>query len=314
MELIVYEKVNFVKNKDDVHKTLVNYFPQNMLKGIVINEFGWKSIVADINDSLICNFPRDAEKYKNLQQERSVTGCLGSKLTIEMPNRLRVEQGEYPFFLHRKIKGDYLDGVSFAHLNSAEQTAFLDSISDFFVLFHSVQPTSLIENNIIHPYKILFDDQEEISRNLIPYFSADKQRDIKSILKLYQNELQNDTEQVFCYNDFHGYNIVVGKDKRLKGVFDFDKVAINNRILDLRKVTLNYGWETGLELVNMYNAKTDNKIDIEKFKLYTVATHLCEFSWMHEINPDILKNIKSVNFSRHVNSLYAEMLKLRGRE
>lgn len=84
----------------------------------------------------------------------------------------------------------------------------------------------------------------------------------------------------------------------MKGVFDFDEMAIRDFHFEFREVLLRYEEKYVIEVINYYKEITHREVDMEKVWLLHIVWYMWEYSRMIA-NPDKIAGIEGLDVEFH---------------
>ena len=263
-----------------LRNSILRVFPDFRKAEFKYNRSGWTSVVVDINNEYICKFPRTEQKFAFLKTENLIIEKLARAFPkIEFPQR-RFVDSDIPFFIHKKLSGEFIDVDRYNRLTALEQDNFIDSIADFFVGLHRLPVDEF--KDIVKNKDEELPDWDILHLALKTDFNAAEMKKISSIIDKFSN-LDDKALKVVGYYDFHAYNTLFDADtKKLQGIFDFDEVAIGTAKFDLREVFLNYNMEIGTAVLDAYNKKASNPVSLEIVKLSLIGWSFVEYMNMKQ--------------------------------
>lgn len=294
----------FTDNKEVLTNRLKVCLPNINSSNLKFIFTGWTAVIVDIDNEYIAKFPRDVEKLNWLLKEKNIINVLKKHiLNLELPDR-QLFDGDIPFFLHQKLKGEQLDNEILKTCSSSQQINFLKGVANFFFNIHCI-PNGELQNLIPLTENNL--DQTKILKILENEFDPQSLKLAELWLEKANKIIINPNDIKVGYFDFHGGNITVDPiSKKLLGVFDFDEMSIRDFHFDFREFLLRYDKEFLIELVKQYELLSKRTLSIDKIFTYHVAWYLWEYSKMLK-NKALLKNISGLDYGFHKNKLLSDM-------
>ncbi len=211
--------------------------------------------VIDVNDEYIVRFPKEAslkdgksQSLEDLKAESEITKSISPYINKTKISTISVVDSQFPFAVHKKIKGNKLTQKDFSKLTDEQRSLYAKDLAVFLAELHAV-PLD----------KVILPDRKE--------FNFDNTTEIQQTLGKYDIYLHQNTNQtqdlVCCHNDMHAGNVGVDLSKQhiLQGVFDFGMCGVAKRSSDFYKI---FGFDKNLcnEVIEQYNKISPQKVDI----------------------------------------------------
>lgn len=299
IKLMLLNSKKFLNTRHDIMEVLIKRLTSLNIKNGKFIFSGWTSIIVDIDDKHIVKFPRNDESLNWLMNEKNIINVLKQSISLSFPAR-KFYDGISPFFLHKKLKGLLLDEQQLSKGTKSQKEKFLMSVAFFFNQIHSI-PIEKLSSLI--PTLIKIPQESDIIPNFKKNFSVNDVNKAIGLIKQAQKIKPKDSDYVVGYFDFHGGNIVANKKTyKLRGIFDFDEVAIRDYHFEFREVLLRYDEKYVLELIRFYESISSRKVDINKVWLYHIVWYMWEYSKMVS-NPDKIACIKDVDIDFHKDKI-----------
>ncbi len=208
-------------------KAMINSdYPNFNIKSVKALKAGWDNFVVEVNKEYIFRFPKN--KDFSLDKEIKILKRLQDKVTLEIPVYEYIGKSSM-FVGYKKIVGSPLSLNAIKSLDGKSRGLLEKDIATFLYEFHSALPIGKIKSLGLkkdsHYWRPLV-----IKKNVIGKLKNQDLSDfIEMILGRYLTMNLDGSSLVVAYNDLHGNNLAFNKKKkRLRGVFDFSDVAIEN--------------------------------------------------------------------------------------
>lgn len=208
-------------------KAIINSdYPDFDIKSIKTLKAGWDNFVVEVNKEYIFRFPKN--KDFSLDNEVKILKSLKDRITLDIPVYEYIGKGSL-FVGYKKIVGSPLSLNAIKLLDSKSRSILEKDIATFLYEFHSALPIkktkSLGLKKDSHYWRPLVIKKKVIGK----LKNQDLSDFIEMILGRYLDANQDNSDLVVAYNDLHGNNLAFDKKKmKLKGIFDFSDVAIEN--------------------------------------------------------------------------------------
>lgn len=284
-------------DENAIKEAILKAFPHFKDSQMSFNHRGWTSVIVDIDDTYICKFPRNQEKYEHLKNEHQMISLLKKNISgFEFPERTHVDAG-VPFFIHKKIKGEHLPLEAYQKADDKQKQAFKDSVVDFLVQMHNLRVEDFkscipVKNEKLPPLTEL----EPVLEGDFPGNASNK---AKKILRDF-NAAASARKLVVGHYDMHGYNFVVDPTtKKVIGVFDFDEVAIGSAEFDLRELPLHYGPNVGREIIETYNKKAKCPVNMDTLEALHQGWSLYEYVRTKKRLDGDLKDVDQIDMDEY---------------
>ena len=235
---------------------------------------GWSSYAFTIDNDKIVRIPKkNIDGYK---KEEKILHYLKDKISFEIPEVKVVEKINFSYALHKKLNGKKWDEETFKNLSKKEKNLFCFDIAKFLSEIHSVnikEASKITDLTSIHiPNKKSFEYLEE-------FFSKDEIFILKDVVEKLDN---SPIDAVLIHDDFQKTNSLVNENHRLKGIFDFNNVCIDDRYFDFTHI---YNKDY-LELLNItishYKKLTGIEISLEKVKRFNLRSCVYNLAYLKE--------------------------------
>ena len=264
----------------ELASSIVKVFPKFEGAKFKYNRCGWTSVIVDIDDEYICKFPRTEQKLAFLKTENLIIEKFARAFPeITFPQRKFINS-DIPFYIHKKLQGEFITVEKYNRLNTAEREIFADEVASFFARLHRLPVAEF--QNLLPGKNEKLPNTDTLLSTLKTDFNAEE---IKKILKIIDDfsNLDEWSSQVVGYYDFHAHNILFNpQNLKLCGIFDFDEVAIGTAKFDLREIFLNYNEEIGYKVVAAYNRKASHSVPPEVVKTSLVGWSFAEYMNMKQ--------------------------------
>lgn len=198
------------------------------------------------NEEYVYKFPRTSFSTFTVNKERFITNSLRSHLFCQIPNITIENHNGRPFVVYKSIKGSNMSDVTF---NEAEMISLAKELAEFLIDFHSIPPES-----ISYDIGTKRDSLDKFCRD---FDYAPKFAEIENILK----------EKTLIHGDFHRSNIILDKNKKLKGVLDFATVSVGSKYFDIGHMIFSMTHRFNEIFLDEYEKISKCKIDTDKIKL-----------------------------------------------
>ncbi len=300
----------FSSHENVLQDEILKNFPEFRNSKFCFNHKGWTSVIVDIDNKYICKFPRDFNKLSFLLKENKLISLLEKNIShLIFPKRTFINT-DLPFFIHKKIKGDFFTCEKYYGSSLKEQSNFINSMANFFYCIHNLKVEDFED---ILPKKLEhLDNIENILYILENDFSKQDFLYGQKILENFQALDALTPKIVVGYYDMHPHNCLVDSNKNLISVFDFDEMAIGTVKFDLRELLLNYDKTIGNEIIQRYNLKTNNSITQNEINTALVAWSFYEYRNMKIKLTNELKEVENVDlniFKQEVSQMIKEYAK-----
>ncbi len=211
--------------------------------------------VMDVDDKYIVRFPKKAtlkdgksQSLEDLRLESTITTGISPYVSKTKISAVSVVDGEFPFAVHEKIKGNKLTKKDFQDLTDEQRSLFARDLAVFFAELHAV-PLG----------KVILPDRKDLNLDN----KAEAQQTLDKYGISLNNKANKQQDLVCCHNDIHAGNIGVdlSKPNILQGVFDFGMCGVTERSCDFYKV---FDFDKNLckEVIEEYNKISSQKVDI----------------------------------------------------
>lgn len=264
----------------EMQNSILKAFPDFNESEFKFNHNGWTSVVVDINNEYICKFPRTEQKLAFLKTENLIIEKFVRAFPeIEFPQRKFIDS-DIPFFIHKKLSGEFIDVDKYNQLTHSEQENVVDGIASFFVKLHQLPIVEF--QDLVKSKNERLPDLDTLYSVLKSDFNATEMKKISNIIDRFTH-LEDKASKVVGYYDFHAHNVLFDiNTKKLSGIFDFDEVAIGSAKFDLREIFLNYDMAIGTAVLNAYNKKASNYVSPESVKLSLIGWSFVEYMNMKQ--------------------------------
>jgi len=217
----------------------VNKLPLNKLKTIIKSDYpdfsiksvktlkgGWDNFVIEINKTYIFRFPK--RKDFVFDKEIKILKAINGRITLDVPVYEFIGR-KVPYVGYKKIIGQPLSFNTLKSLGVKNRHILARDIANFFYEFHFALPVSRAGRfglkKDINSWRPLV-----IKKKIIGRLKNKELSDfIEVILNKYSDSKKQDFNLVVAYNDLSGDNMAFNrKSGRIKGIFDFSDVAIED--------------------------------------------------------------------------------------
>lgn len=277
--------------KEKIKEQIQKLFPN---EEIIIENDGWASYAFTVGDKIV----RVPKKYiESYQKEEKILDFIRNDISVEIPKVKFVVKDNISYAIHKKIEGENWNIHTYEKLNSEGQDLFCYDVANFFAELHKIPVENVAGILKEFDYERSL-TQEQIHRYLKDDFSKEEREKIYNLLKEVES-LKDDL--VFTHQDFHDHNIVVDKNHRLKGVFDFGNCGIDDRCLDFHSLYNPVYLEFLKKVIDYYEKITDIKVDIEKIRKLKEVGCIYALGYLGEY-PDLKKNMKD-QWNKNIDKL-----------
>lgn len=250
-----------------VKRIVKSDYPDFIIKSIKPLKGGWDNFVFEVNKNYIFRFPKKDEF--NLNKEIKVLDYLKDKITLEIPHYDLIGKS-VPYVAYKKIIGEPLTNKVIKSLTKNELDILARDIANFFSEFHNALPLKLASK-----FKLRKDGETWrpliIKKYLLKKITDKSLLDfLKQCLKDYIILRRNISSYIIAFNDLHGENIAYDKKKkRIKGVFDFSDVAIENIDREFSHL-FSADADLSLKIVNYYQKISNKKLNVKNIFINAV--------------------------------------------
>jgi len=244
-------------------------YPDFKIKSIKSLKGGCDNFVVEINKTYIFRFPKN--KDFKLAKEIKILKKIRGKITLEIPVYEFIGRNT-PYVGYRKIMGQPLSRNILDKLSLKEKNILAFDIAKFFYEFHS--SLSINESKSLGLEKNLQSWRPIVIKKKIIGKLKNKELDnfIKINLDKYLKLNKEEANLVVAYNDLHGENLAFDKKNyRLKGIFDFSDVAIEDVHREFCSL-LTLDNKLALKVIKEYEKLSGRIINIERVFIYSVIS------------------------------------------
>lgn len=217
----------FVKNLEEGKRKIIELYPQFKESNFVGDESGWCNYAIKVDNEYLFRFSRDNESYRTLQMEYNILKDLRHRLpiNIEVPNyTFNNLSSELPFVGYKMLQGEFLNEEIYKLMSIEEKSAFLNNISTFINVMHSI---SIKSNKLdfvepISNYKMRYNEFKKVC---FKYFN-DQEKDVTK--KLFENYFLDNKMTNYTPTVIHGdlsENHIILTDNGI-GIIDFGDTRI----------------------------------------------------------------------------------------
>lgn len=211
--------------------------------------------VIDVDDKYIIRFPKEAslkngksQSLEDLKAESEITKSISPYINKTKISIVSVVNSQFPFAIHKKIKGNRLTSKDFSELTDEQRNLYVRDLAAFLAELHAVP---LDKVTLPDKKEFNFENITEIQRTLSKYG-----------IYLHQNTNRSQ-DLVCCHNDIHAGNIGVDLSKQhiLQGVFDFGICGVAKRSSDFYKI---FDFDKNLcrEVIEQYNKVSTQQVNL----------------------------------------------------
>lgn len=263
-------------------------------KSVKFNHSGWTTMVVEVDETWIIKFPRNQAVYEQLKKEKSKLDAIKDYIDFDIPDRQHI-LGDYPFFIHRKLEGEHFGYVEFSKASDEQKNNFISSVASVFAQLHAIPIDEVVFSNMKHNLPEDHEMMDVLNRSFNP---AQVSVALDYLQKFRNLDVAESYQRTGLF-DFHGFNIVVDPEtKKIKGIFDFDELAVGDYYFNLREIALHYSPNVMKEVCEKYEQITQEKINQDRLDLCFRGWYIFEYVRLIK-NQDKLTGVFNVNSSRH---------------
>lgn len=225
---------------DDVHKSLLNEFPNISKKEIKFLYHGSYNVY-EVKKNFIFKFPDKTINPELLYQEKSFLDFFIPNITYKIPEPLF-----YDFISQQKYLGyEKIPGVSLSRvyekISDKKKQKLADQMASFLNELHSPKLLELFKKKFnldftLTKYKRQIEEQyEAIRKNIYPKLNIDQKKWIDELFTQYLDDNSN-FQFIPCivHSDFDTSNILVDSQTfSITGIIDFEEINVYDRAADL---------------------------------------------------------------------------------
>jgi aminoglycoside phosphotransferase (APT) family kinase protein len=130
-------------NPNELRAAILRVFPQFRNSKFTILTHSWDSVAVDVDDAMICKFPRNEKAALALHKEARLLAVIGPAVTMRVPV-MTLHEDETLFSSHDKLRGEHLE--NFADLAEAAQVNLGAELGRFYAELHSLDRATMSTN------------------------------------------------------------------------------------------------------------------------------------------------------------------------
>jgi len=273
-------KIKYLQEPYDKNtKSIISkIFPKLTVNKIDVKSFGSESVIAIINDALVCKFPKKIRGIEGIKKEHILTNFLRKKIATPIPE-IEYHNIETPFISYPFVKGKALDHICYHKFSKKQQEGFEDSMVQFFHEMHTIKQSDVKKLPISLEPWVKYKSQSIFNRCPDDIEEHIKDWLFESLKQFELLEKKEKTKKVFGHFDCHGSNIIVSPDSlALRGIIDFGFASIGNLYQDLSFLNVSSP-SIMRRVVNKYCLTTNKVLNFDMIDLHTtVIIFSCMFN------------------------------------
>ena len=251
---------------------------------------GFDSLALDINDAVICKFPRNPLAAKRLRCEAALLRMLDGRVSLPVP-QMQIHPGPPLFSRHPKLRGEHLPPSAYAALDEAARGRLGAALGQFYAQLHGVSIKTARAAGARAAQKWL--TANEIARLALPRLSAALQGPARDTLAAFAALPRDPLGQVYGFFDGHGWNMAFDFARGdLAGIYDFADSGIGERHRDFVYSSL-ISPNLTARIILEYERLTARQIDRARVTLLTGVHRLWELATAGDNLPDTQANAKA---------------------
>lgn len=202
---------------------------------VEIHDDGWDCLVLEVGNTM-AKFPRFAAAVERLRNEARTLAFAANHSAVPIPKMALVEAPELAarggppvFSVHEAIRGTPLAPPAYDAMGEAAREALARDVARTYAAFHRADPTTARRAGVPHVPR--WPDATTLYGTAETALEGDALRQAGAVLAIHETA-RSDTV-VFGHFDTHGWNMALGVDHRLRGLFDFGHAGIGALHRDL---------------------------------------------------------------------------------
>jgi aminoglycoside phosphotransferase (APT) family kinase protein len=276
---------------DSLRTAILREFPDFRNAQFTLLTTGWDSVAVDVDDQLICKFPRHEDAEKRLVKEVALLAVIRPHVTMQVPN-MRLHPGPPLFTSHPKLHGEHLTEAHHSSLSESARRLLGEHMGGFYAELHAIDQAALIEAGA-RPLKP-WSSPDDIRAKVIPVLPPDLHALAQETIAAFEALPIDPYGAIYGFFDGHGWNMAFDHaSQRLNGVYDFGDSGIGP--LHQEFIYSNFiSPDLTDRIVSAYEERTGRALDRRRIEILTGAHRLWELSELAD-NPDhrvmALKNV-----------------------
>lgn len=268
-----------ITNKSQTNKfkhLIKTDYPNFQIKNIKLLKSGWDNFAVEINKSYIFRFPKKEDI--DLTKEINILKQLNGKITLQIPNYEFIGK-KSPYVGYKKIMGQPLTINILKSLSLKNRHLLINDIANFFYEFHEFLPITKAKKLNIKIDKHKWESTVIREKVIGKLKNKDLSDFIEENLDKYLKFVNENTNLIIVYNDFHEENIAFNKNRsRLTGVFDFSDVAVSNVYMEFYRL-FSFDKKLALEVIKKYEQLSGRLVDLKKVFIGAIIGEAAELGF-----------------------------------
>jgi aminoglycoside phosphotransferase (APT) family kinase protein len=260
---------------ESLRAVIVGVFPDLAGSAFTPQTRGWDSVAIDVDDRLICKFPRNEAARDRLVREAALLAIIHPAVSLPTPN-MTLHGGPPLFSRHDKLQGGYLEPPLYAELPEAARDRLADDLALFYAQLHAL-PAATLEAAGAGPIEPWL-EPDEIARRAWPILPEALRPYAERTLTAFRVLPPDPHGLTYGFFDGHGWNMAFDPAAgRLGGVYDFGDSGFGPLHQEFIYSNMIAPDLTG-RIVGRYEALTGRGLDRERIALLFETLRLSEFA------------------------------------
>ena len=267
---------------DSLKATILRDLPDLAGSTFKILPRGWDCVAVDVDDRLICKFPRNANAETALVMQVKLLEVIRPRVSLPVPD-MRLHDGPPIFSTHDKLHGEHLPPAEYAQLSESSKQRLGEDLGRFYAQLHAIDQRQLIAAGAqpIRPWRT----PNEIRERTLTILPAELRSFAEKTIAAYER-LEPDPHGVtYGFFDGHGWNMAFDHAReRLNGIYDFGDSGmgpLHQEFIYSNMVSA----DLTERIVTAYEGESGRKLDRRRIDTLTGAHRLWELGELVD-NPD----------------------------
>jgi aminoglycoside phosphotransferase (APT) family kinase protein len=260
---------------DTFRAAIVRVFPARANAHLRLLTAGWHAIGVDVDNELICKFPRHGQAEQGLVTEAALLEIIRPRVSMPVPD-MRLHKAPPLFSSHRKLQGEHLVAAQYETLSETERRRLGDAMGRFYAELHAIDRSLLIAAGArpLKPWSSSDIIRTKTLRILPPDLHAFAQETIAT----FESLPPDPHGTTYGFFDGHGWNMAFDHESRtLNGVYDFGDSGIGP--LHQEFIYSNFiSPDLTQRIVTAYEMRTGLALDSRRIETLTGMHRLWELS------------------------------------
>jgi aminoglycoside phosphotransferase (APT) family kinase protein len=260
---------------DTFRAAIARAFPERANAHLRLLTAGWHSIGVDVDNELICKFPRHAQAEEGLTTEAALLMVIRPRVSMPVPD-MRLHTTPPLFSSHRKLHGEHLLAAQYETFAEADRQRLGEAMGRFYAELHAIDRSLLIAAGA-RPLKP-WSSSETIRASALRLLPPDLHGPAQETIAAFESLPPDPYGTTYGFFDGHGWNMAFDHESRtLNGVYDFGDSGLGP--LHQEFIYSNFiSTDLTRRIVCAYEVHTGRTLDRNRIEILTGMHRLWELS------------------------------------